>query len=163
MNAKEENNMINRLKKMKPKFGTDMLTVDDDAIFSFTGSKDLTITAKWHGYYEGNYIVFVELDTYYLIAHNLDGEPKYAVCELYDVGPEYLDSETEFLEKIKLRGGDSSVVYEQTTTTLSDDDNSPSLSEYITDDDFDYMLVTKQEDVINVYRGITISESNIIL
>lgn len=60
----------------------EMLTVDNEDVLEFTTAEDFTVVnVKAYSQDEGE-VAIVDLDGYYLIAHTLDGEPRYYVTEL---------------------------------------------------------------------------------
>lgn len=60
----------------------EMLTVDHADVLEFTGGDDFTVASvKAYTQDEGD-VAVIDLDGFHLIAHTLDGEPRYYVTEL---------------------------------------------------------------------------------
>ena len=156
--------MIDELKQINRK---SMLTIDEDAAKQFTGIEDLTVTDQWHYDYDSVAVVFVEFDTYYLIANNFLGEVRYFLCEEYDTGEEYFDTaDQDFLPEIQLISGDDSPLYAQSHAPWhndDDDDEVAAVCEYAAEHHFDYMIVVWHEGSVVAYRGLEINEDSILL
>ena len=69
------------LEELKEIAQGEMLTIDNNEVKEFTGQDDFTVVGvKTYTQEEGDVLV-ADLDGYYLIAHTLDGEPRYYVTE----------------------------------------------------------------------------------
>lgn len=153
--------MIEELIQLEPQ---SMLSIDDERSKQFTGLEDFIIVAIENINCESAQVVIVDLNDFILISSNLSGEIKYAICELYDDGYEYLDdNEEDFSETIELIGGEGNQIYQQTYIGFSIDHVEDSFCEYTTDDHFDFILIRKQEHSVMVYRGFELAEMALVL
>jgi len=152
--------MIDDLKELHH---NDMLTIDNEICRQITGLEDFTINQIDYVQTDSEQIVLIEIDDYYLIATDIGGIEKFAICELFDEGISYLDSDESFLDKIKLKGGEGSINYicsDMSSTSESDF----TFCEYTTNEDYyNYLIIQQSPYVVNVYRGVTIDENNIVL
>ena len=101
---------------------------------------------------------------YYLIGTDIGGDDKFAVCEIYDEGSDYLDIDgISFLDKIDLEGGENTVTYDLDNVSF-DLDADLAFCEYQTDEDYNnYLLVCRTHESVMVYRGVAIGEDSIII
>lgn len=153
--------MIDRLLTLN---ANDMISVDEDSSKQFTGCEDFVISEINKYNYDGAEIVIVSLDDYTLIASSLTGDARFAICELYDEGEEYLEDD-RFTEVLELTGGESVECYELNEAVYSDEGNETTgFAEYTLADGFyNFLIVHKSHKHVLVYRGITVEEDNIIL
>ena len=153
--------MIDKLRHLKRR---EMITIDNDTCFQFTTQEDFTIDKIENTKSDSERVTVVTMGDYYLIGTEVDGDEKFAVCEIYDEGSEYLDrDETSFLDEIKLEGGEGSISYNFNNMPL-DMGAECAFCEYETDEDFrNYLLVHRTPDFTVVYRGVVIEEENIVI
>jgi hypothetical protein len=153
--------MIDDLRHLRRK---DMLTIDDDICKQITGSEDFAIEEIEYAQTDTEQVIIMCLGDYYLIGTDMGGEESFAVCELYDVGLEYLDTdEVSFLDEIDIASSEGRTTYSLTYVT-SELESDCAFCEYSTSDDYyDYLLVKRDLESTTVYRGISVGEENIVL
>lgn len=152
--------MFDLLSKLPKK---SMITIDEKSSRNFTGCEDFVVDEIQVFTYNNIEILNINLGDFYLIGSNLDGDTKLAICELYDEGFKFLDSDREsFADEIEI----DTISYKSTFSTLEDDADEYQIAfcEYTsTESILDYLLIKKDDDHVMVFQGIEIYEPNIIL
>lgn len=154
--------MIEQLERLKR---NDMITIDDELSKRLTGMDDFTVKENFNYSFDGQQIIFLELNDIFMIASDLGGETTYAICEeCNDLLPndEYVDEDGVFEDEIEIKGGEESVTYMLKYHTVYEDYDMH-FFEYSSNDKYNYLLIYKDEEQIEVYRGIVFNESSIVI
>jgi len=153
--------MLEELINLKKK---SMLTIDDEASKEFTELEDYTVTGVQHYDCDGLQVVIVELDSYFLIANDFMGEPRFFICEAYEEAEDYYDQAAEdFPEEIELEGGENPPVYTSHFGYFPGVPDECAFCEYSAEDHLSYILMSQCDDEIKMYRGLEIAEGNLLL
>jgi len=157
--------MIERLEELQP---GEMLTIDNEFSKQLTSLEDFTIYGTRNFLFEGQQVIILELNEHHLIASDMGGDLKFAICEVYDEdNGKYLDDDKSFLEEIELTGGESSSSYRKTNASSSEEEEDDAFCEYVANDHYDYhydyLFVLKKIDGMVIYRGATVEEDAILL
>lgn len=139
-----------------------MITIDSDSSKNLTGLEDFVVDYVYSYNCDDTEIVMISLGEYFLIASNISGENKYAICENYDDADEYIEDEA-FLEVIEISGGENVDQYQQIAAIYTCDNEDTNFCEYSSDSDFNYAMIYADKDKTELYRGVEIDEDQIIL
>ena len=155
------NPMIDKLRSLKRH---SMLTIDDAVCRQITTQDDFSVDDIECIQTENEQIVIVTMGDYYLIGTDVGGDEKFAVCEIYDEGNDYLDrDEINFLDEIDIGHRENATTYYFVSIPL-DLGNDCAFCEYETNEDYyHYLLIHRNQESAIVYRGVTINEDDIII
>jgi hypothetical protein len=159
--------MIEQLEQLQP---GEMLTIDNEVSKQLTGLEDFSVEGTSRFEFDGQQVIIIEMNTYNLIATDMGGDLKFAICEEYDEAcgspvseTDYLGPERKFLDEIELIGGELSVVYLMTNASSPDEEDDDAFAEYTATDYYNYLLIWRQSNCVSVYRGIMVREDALLL
>ncbi len=151
--------MIEALKKLKP--GA-MLTIDAEVSKDFTNQEDFVVEASQEYNCDGTEVVIVTLGDFTLTATNISGDTKFSICEHYDDGDSYVDGD-DFFDEIEVAGGEGDDEYQKIDAVYACDEGDTAFGEYTSSCHFNYILIHTNKDGTLLYRGIEVTEDQIIL
>jgi hypothetical protein len=164
-----------------------MLTIDNTDVLELTDTEDFTVVSvKAYSQDEGD-IAMINMENYYLIAHTLNGEPRYYVAErissgraedLEDDGFRMVIKDDSMPNKLYYGRKDREIAYrakngpvysmniERHDGTSEDEPSDVAVCEYRGKTKvklLSFILLERLDDRYAVYQGLQISESNILL
>lgn len=160
----------------------DQLSIDDKSVFGLTRQEDFEVmSSTLYSQEEGEVLIMEISDDFFLIAHTLNGDPRYYIYELnYDgsiedveeEGIRLLDSSNEFKARTKIKVGTKSItcktlfdpVYDLIVESDSSIDQPVSLACYKTSSKtYPYLFAEVIGDFMSVYQGIRIQQTTIVI
>lgn len=160
----------------------DQLSIDDKNVHALTHQEDFSIQSiTIYSQEEGEVVIVTIADDTYLISHTLNGDPRYYVYELTyhgeieeieEEGIKVLDNDDQFKRRTKIKLGTDVILckaihdplYEVNIESGQDPDSSISVCEYKTScKNYPFMFVETIDDFINVYQGIRIQQTSIVI
>jgi len=114
--------MIEELKNLQPE---DTITFTDDQVIDFFEGEELTVTRVRVYSSDDAEMVVVEMDEFYLVAHNFESDEKCFVYQLVDEGNtadledegyKFLNEDDDFRHKIVIREDGKAFVYHPSDT-----------------------------------------------
>lgn len=166
--------MFETLKELSKK---DRFSIDDKNVISMCGEEDFTVhETRLYTQDEGELLI-IDVNDYYLIAHNFGGDSRYyfyeinesgTIEDLEELGFRLLDDDNEYKERFKIKATKPILckIHYGPIYNLSQDGNDGEINfcEYRTSNkQFPVLAMEENEDIITLYQGIRISESNIVI
>lgn len=169
--------MIEELKALQP---DDVIFLSEDDVIDFTGTDELTVTGVRVYTSEDNELVMVEMDDFYLVAHNFQTDEQYFIYQLVDEGEvsdleengyKFLNDDDDFRHKIVNREdgkahvfvhSETGAVYGMTKTRDDDgEDQEVSLCEYRSQSArYSNILIEQEEGFTRICQGFEIGEGD---
>jgi hypothetical protein len=168
--------MIEQLKELEP---SAIVIFDTEDVAAITDTDEMEVSEVRICAADDNEFVIVELDEFYLVAHNFDTDARYFFYQVLDSGAAedlendgyyFLTEEQDFRSKIVCRDESRGHVYKHSEVgavyEMSDQNSETeeivSLCEYISNThDMTHMLVIKnEEDELLILQGIEITEDD---
>lgn len=141
----------------------DNLTIDNDESRQLTGQEDFKVTASEFYETDGGEICIVNLGDYFLVSHAFSGSPRYFVYELYDDGEGLYCKNDNFVKKIIIESGDRGKAIYRRNDVYTAEDSEISFADFRSDNYFEYILLKRNIDDVEVMRGFEINESDIVI
>lgn len=160
----------------------DQLSIDDKSVHALTHQEDFTIQSLTiYAQEEGEVIIAAIADDTYLISHTLNGDPRYYIYELTyhgliedveEEGIKVLDNDNQFKPRTKIKLGTEIIacksindpLYDVTIEIGQDADSAISVCEYKTScKNYPFMFAEAIDDLINIYQGIRIPSTSIVI
>jgi hypothetical protein len=160
----------------------DQLSIDDKNVHALTHQEDFIIQSiTVYSKEEGEVVLIAIADDTYLISHTLNGDPRCYVYELNyhgfiedveDEGIKVLDNDDQFKLRTKIKLGTESIacktlndpLYDVTVEVGRDADLAISVCEYKTScKNYPFMFAEAIDDFINIYQGIRIQQTSIVI
>lgn len=169
--------MIEQLKDLE---NNQTIVFDHDDVTTISSTDELKVTEVKVCIADENEFVIVELDEYYLVAHNFDHDPRYFFYQIFDSGTAedlendgyyFLTEDQDFRSKIVCRDDNRGHVYKHSEVgaiydmiaQTNDEEEAISLCEYISNThDLSHMIVIKSEENENllILQGFEIGEND---
>jgi hypothetical protein len=167
--------MIEQLKDLTS--GT-TINFDNEDIAGFTEVEQMNVTSVELYSIDDNEIVVVELDEFYIVAHNFDTEPRIYLYQILDHGTTedlendgyyFLTEDQDFRSKIVNRDDTRSHIYKHSEVGAvyymsdSNGDCETSICEYICNSHelANMLVIKKEEDELLILQGFEISADDI--
>jgi len=140
----------------------DMITLDSDEIFAFTGIEDFTISRV--DIYESDEaeITIIEMkEEIYLIGHTMSGSPRYFVCESYDRTIN-IELDEDFPDEIQISSNGPITFYQDESLCITDEEENTFCEYHAENEELDRLIIAKNGD-LQAYLGFEIDEYDIVL
>ena len=168
--------MIEELKALQP---NDVIFLTDEDAIDFTGADELTVTGVKVYSLDDNEMVTVEMDEFYLVAHNVQSDERYFIYQLVDEGEmsdlegsgyKLLNEDDDFRYKIVNRDegkahifhhSDTGAVYGATKTRDGDDEDDQEVSfcEYNSATArLPFILIEQEDSLTRILQGVELTE-----
>lgn len=172
--------MIEQLKDLED---GSLVVFDHDDVTAMSSTDQMEVTGVKVCAADENEFVIVELDDYYLVAHNFDTDPRYFFYQVLDSGTAedlendgyyFLTEDQDFRSKIVCRDDNRGHVYKHSevgavyemAVQTDDQEEIMSLCEYISNThELTHMIVIKSEEDedLLILQGFEISEDDFTL
>lgn len=170
--------MIEELKELQ---SDDIIILLEDEAIEFTGMEEMTVTGVRVYTSDDSELVMVEMDDFYLVAHNFQSEEQYFIYQLVDEGDvsdledngyKFLNEDDDFRHKIVNREegkahvfthSETGAIYGLTKTRDDEgDDQEVSLCEYKSNSaQYNHILIEQEDGHTRICQGFEITEFEI--
>lgn len=170
--------MIEEFKNLKTE---DTVVFVDEDVTDFLEHEELTVTGVRIYSLDDTEMVIVEMDEFYLVAHNFESEEKLFIYQLVDEGTtwgleeegfKFLNEDDDFRHKVVIREDGKSFVYHPSDTgaiygltrELNDEDNEGEPQEvsicefYSSSARLNQILIEREDDKACILQGFEITE-----
>lgn len=153
--------MIENLEELNTKM---MISIDNSDSYQLTGLEDFEIANINIIEIDDTKTIIIESDDFFIIATNISGDEVYAICENYNDDEQYFTDDECFMEEIELAGGEEVSVYTKHAEIADESSMEDNLiAEYKSNDWFNFLLIRYTNNQTITYRGVEISDNDIIL
>lgn len=171
--------MIDELKNLQVE---DTIFFTNDQAIDFFEEEELSVTGIKIYSSDDSEMVIVEMDEFFLVAHNFESDEKFFAYqliaegetgELEDEGYKFLNDDDDFRHKIAIREDGMTVVYhpsdagaiyglsKEKTDSDSDEPNEVAICEYVTNSELlEYILIEREDDCASIMQGFEIEEKD---
>lgn len=170
--------MIEEFKNLQPE---DTIVFADDQVIDFFEEEELTVTGvRIYSSDDDTEMVIVEMDEFYLVAHNFESDEKCFVYQLIDEGEtgdledegyKFLNEDDDFRHKIVIREDGKTFVYHPSDTGAiyglsreradndSDEPQEVSICEFTSSSArLGYILIEREDDKAYIMQGFEVEE-----
>lgn len=160
----------------------DQFSIDDKNVHALTHQEDFVVQSiTVYSKEEGEVVIISIADDTYLISHTLNGDPRCYVYELTyrglieeveEEGIRVLDNDNQFKLRTKIKLGTESIacktlndpLYDVNIEAGRDADLAISVCEYKTScKNYPFLFAEAIDDSINIYQGIRIQQTSIVI
>ncbi len=171
--------MIEELKNLQPE---DTIFFNDDQVVDFLESEEMSVTGVRVYSIDDTEMVVIEMDEFYLVAHNFESDEKCFIYQLIDEGDtsdledegyKFLNEDDDFRHKIVIREegkthvfhhSDTGAIYGLTRERTEDDSDEPeevSICEFQSSSArFMNILIEREDDCAYIMQGFEIEEDS---
>jgi hypothetical protein len=163
-----------------------IIKFSNESVIDFLEEEELTVTGvKVYSSDDDTEMVIIEMDDFYLVAHNFESEEKCFIYQLVDEGTtneledegyRFLNDDDDFRHKIVIREDGKSFTYHPSDTGAiygltreredneSDEPQEVAICEFVSNTArLDHILIEREDDLAFIMQGLEINEEDFTL